>query len=50
MKTLILRPDLGKTFGSAGAPMHTEAGRGFLTDFAYSLGNTYIEQLTTLFG
>jgi len=50
MMTLILRPDLGRTFGSAGAPMHTEAERGFLTDFARSVGENYIEQLIALFG
>jgi len=50
MATLILRPDLSKTFGSAGAPMHTEAERCFLTDFTRSVGKSYIEQLTTLFG
>jgi polyhydroxyalkanoate depolymerase len=50
MTTLILRPDLGKTFGSAGAPMHTEAERGFLTDFARSVGKNYIERLNALFG
>lgn len=50
MTTLILRPDLGKTFGSAGAPMHTEAERGFLTDFARSVGKNYMERLNALFG
>ncbi len=50
MMTLILRPDLGKTFGSAGAPMDTEAEQGFLTDFARSMGENYIERLIALFG
>jgi polyhydroxyalkanoate depolymerase len=50
MMTLILRPDLGRTFGSAGAPMHTGAEQGFLTDFACSMGENYIERLNALFG
>ena len=45
MTTLILNPRLGKTFGSAGAPMHTEAERGFLTDFARLMGEDYIDRL-----
>jgi poly(3-hydroxybutyrate) depolymerase len=45
MTTLILNPHLGKTFGSAGAPMHTEAERGFLTDFARLMGEDYIDRL-----
>ena len=34
MMTLILYPELGKTLGSAGSPMHTEGERGYLSDFA----------------
>jgi len=50
MSTLILYPHLGKTFGSAGAPMHTEAEQGYLTDFARTLGDNGIDKLFTLFG
>jgi poly(3-hydroxybutyrate) depolymerase len=50
MTTLILNPHLGKTFGSAGAPMHTEAERGFLTDFARLMGEDYIDRLLTWTG
>ncbi len=50
MSTLILNPTLGKTYGSAGAPMHTEAERGYLTDFARMMGEDYIERLITLLG
>jgi polyhydroxyalkanoate depolymerase len=50
MTTLILNPDLGKTFGSAGAPMHTEGEKGFLTDFARMIGEDYIDKLMALFG
>ncbi|MDI7261286.1 MAG: hypothetical protein QME90_15390 [Thermodesulfobacteriota bacterium] len=50
MSTLILYPHLGKTFGSAGAPMHTEAERGYLTDFARTMGENGIDKLVTLFG
>ena len=50
MSTLILNPHLGKTFGSAGAPMHTEAERGFLTDFARAVGEDYMDRLITFFG
>ena len=45
MSTLILNPQLGKTFGSAGSPMHTEAEKGFLTDFARLMGENYIDEL-----
>ncbi len=45
MTALILNPHLGKTFGSAGAPMDTEAERGFLTDFARLMGEDYIDRL-----
>ncbi len=50
MMTLILNPHLGKTFGSAGAPMHTEAERGFLTDFARTVGEDYMDRLIAFFG
>ena len=49
MSTLILYPHLGKTFGSAGAPMHTEGERGYLTDFVRIVGEDYIEGLIKLF-
>jgi polyhydroxyalkanoate depolymerase len=49
MATLILNPHLGRTFGSAGAPMHTEAQRGFLTDFARTVGEGYIDRLISFF-
>jgi polyhydroxyalkanoate depolymerase len=45
MSTLILNPQLGKTFGSAGSPMHTEAEKGVLTDFARLMGESYIDEL-----
>jgi polyhydroxyalkanoate depolymerase len=50
MSTLILHPELGKTFGSAGSPMHTEAEEGFLTDFARLMGEDYIDNLIRFFG
>ena len=50
MATLILNPHLGRTFGSAGSPMHTEAERGFLTDFARAAGHHYIDIMLALFG
>lgn len=50
MSTLILYPYLGKTFGSAGAPMHTEAERGFLTDFARAVGDDYMDRLINFSG
>lgn len=50
MSTLILNPDLGKTFGSAGAPMHTEGENGFLTNFARTAGEDFIDRLITFFG
>jgi len=50
LSTLILHPELGKTYGSAGAPMHTEAESGILTDFARSAGEGFIDQLIALFG
>ena len=49
MATLICNPELGRTFGSAGSPMHTEAERGFLTDFARTAGTGFIDTLMTLF-
>jgi polyhydroxyalkanoate depolymerase len=50
MSTLILNPELGRTFGSAGAPMHTEGERGYLTDFARMVGENYMERLLALLG
>ena len=50
LSTLILHPELGTTFGSAGAPMHTEAESGILTDFARKAGESYIDQMITFFG
>jgi len=49
MATLILYPDLGKTYGSAGSPMHTEGERGFLTDFSRLMGENYIDTLIDVF-
>lgn len=50
MSTLILYPHLGKTFGSAGSPMHTEAERGYLTDFSRMMGGAYMDRLIDLLG
>ena len=50
MSTLILNPQLGKTFGSAGSPMHTEAEKGVLTDFARLMGEHYIDALMRFCG
>lgn len=50
MSTLILNPQLGKTFGSAGSPMHTEAEKGVLTDFARLMGENYIDELMRFYG
>ena len=50
LSTLILHPELGKTFGSAGSPMHTEAEKGFLTDFARAAGEGYIDRMLDFFG
>jgi polyhydroxyalkanoate depolymerase len=50
LSTLILHPELGKTFGSAGSPMHTEAEKGFLTDFARKAGEGYIDRMLAFFG
>ena len=50
MSTLILNPTLGRTFGSAGSPMDTEAAGGFLTDYARTLGPGYIDMMLLLFG
>jgi polyhydroxyalkanoate depolymerase len=50
MSTLILYPHLGKTFGSAGAPMNTDGERGYLTDFARMAGEGYIEKLVSVSG
>ncbi len=50
ISTLILYPHLAKTFGSAGAPMNTDAERGYLTDFARMVGEDYIEKVIDLLG
>ena len=50
LSTLILHPQLGRTFGSAGAPMHTEAEKGFLTEFARTVGPEFIDRMITFFG
>jgi polyhydroxyalkanoate depolymerase len=50
LSTLILYPELGATFGSAGSPMHTEAESGILTDFARRAGESYIDRMITFFG
>lgn len=50
LSTLILNPGLGRTFGSAGSPMHTEAESGFLTDFARTVGENYIDRLLVVSG
>lgn len=49
MATLILHPELGRTFGCAGSPMHTEAEPGYLTDFARFMGEGYIDYLIDMF-
>jgi polyhydroxyalkanoate depolymerase len=46
---LILNPDLGKTFGSSGSPMDTEAQRSFLTDMSRLAGESYIDILIHAF-
>ncbi|MEW6377307.1 MAG: hypothetical protein AB1502_16140 [Thermodesulfobacteriota bacterium] len=50
MSSLILNPDLGRTFGSAGAPMHTGGEKGLITDFARMMGEGFVDKLITLFG
>lgn len=50
LSTLILYPELGRTFGSAGSPMHTEAEKGFLTEFARRAGEAYIDRMLAFFG
>jgi polyhydroxyalkanoate depolymerase len=50
LSTLILHPELGTTFGSAGSPMHTEAESGILTDFARQAGESFIDRMITFFG
>jgi polyhydroxyalkanoate depolymerase len=50
LTTLLMYPELGRTFGSAGAPMHTEAEKGFLTDFARAAGEGYIDKMLAFFG
>jgi poly(3-hydroxybutyrate) depolymerase len=48
--TLIMNPELGKTFGTAGSPMDTEGESAVLTDFSRMMGPNYIDVLLTLFG
>lgn len=50
MATLIQHPHLGRTYGSAGSPMHTEAQRGFLTDFSRFVGPGFIDMMLAAFG
>ena len=50
ISALILNPQLGKTLGTAGSPMHTEAQQGFLTDFARLMGAGFIDNLMSIFG
>ncbi len=49
ISTLILYPELARTFGSAGSPMHTEGEEGFLTDFSRQMGKDYIDRLINFF-
>jgi len=49
ISTLILYPELGRTFGSAGSPMDTDVETGFLTDFARLMGKSYIDKLMAAF-
>jgi len=49
ISTLIKHPNLGRTFGSAGAPMDTEGEKGFLTEFARFVGESYIEKVMKVF-
>ena len=49
ISTLIRYPDLGKTFGTAGSPMHTEAEKGFLTDLARMAGPAFLDRMMTCF-
>lgn len=48
MATLMMHPELGKTFGSAGSPMHTEGERGYLTDFSRLVGEAFIDKIINL--
>ena len=50
LAALILYPHLGKTYGSAGAPMNTDSQHGFLSDFARFMGEGYIDLISGLFG
>lgn len=49
MSTVILHPELARTFGSAGSPMHTEAEPAYLTDFSRLMGENYIDKLMETF-
>jgi polyhydroxyalkanoate depolymerase len=50
MGTLILYPHLGKTFGCAGSPMHTEGEDGVLTDFARTMGGEFMDLMVDVCG
>ncbi len=50
ISTLILYPELGKSFGSAGSPMNTEAETGFFTEFSRAVGEPFIDFLVDAFG
>ena len=49
ISTLILYPELGRSFGSAGSPMNTEAETGFFTEFSRALGEPFIDFLVDAF-
>jgi len=50
ISALILNPQLGKTLGTAGSPMHTEAQKGFLTDFARLMGPDLVDRIMRFSG
>jgi len=50
MATVILHPDLAHSFGSAGSPMNTAPGTGFLSDWARLAGPAALEALLAVFG
>jgi polyhydroxyalkanoate depolymerase len=50
MATLILYPDLGRTFGSAGSPMDTEGEKGYLTEFSRMVGEEFIDRIIEISG
>ena len=49
ISTLMLHPELGRTFGSAGSPMDTEGEPGFLGDYSRAVGEQYIDWLLQMF-